>query len=166
MTTFTSTCWPLDPGYLDGHVEIHIPPSAALTAYLDVDILDSHGVLPETIIAVTDPFVVRFRVELVGDLWRCLTGDWTFDIGFTPIGAGTNFDLADKLPAGVLNLPGWHSCATPNCIEVPYTVPAGTVPAELTGTLYKAGGKVSLTCCDGSRPILNGFKDLEEVEFY
>src|SRR5512133_1286689 len=111
MTNFVP-CWPDDRDYLDGRVELRLPPERGLQASWDADILDVNGVRPGTIIAVTDAFDVRFRVELVGALWQCFCGDWCFDIGFTSIGDGTNFDLANKLPAGVLDKTGWKGCDT------------------------------------------------------
>lgn len=165
MTTNRPPCWPNDPDYLDGREELRLPPERGTRAYWDADVLDTNGVPPGTIIAVTDAFDVRFRVELIGDLWRCLTGDWCFDLGFTAIGDGTNFDLANKLPAGVLDLKGWKGCDT-TCIEVRYTVPAGTIPAEMCGTLYEVGAKFALRCCEGDRPVLVGYEAKEEIEFY
>jgi hypothetical protein len=162
---YPSKCWPNDKDFLDGATELRLPSEKVLKAYWDADIIDTHGVKPGTIIAVTDPFVVRFRVELVGDLWHCIHGDWCFDLCFTAIGDGTNFDLSDKLPAGVLDIKGWDGCKD-LCVERDYTVPARTIPADHCGTLYEVGAKFSLHCCDRDRPILVGYEALEEREFY
>jgi hypothetical protein len=162
---YPSKCWPDDKDYLDGASELRVPPSTALKAYWDADIRDTYGVNPGTIIAVTDPFVVRFRVELIGDLWHCIRGDWCFELGFTAIGDGPDFDLSDKLPAGVLHRKDWDGCES-RCIEVCYTVPPGTIPAESCGTLYEVGARFSLHCCKRERPILVGYEALEEREFY
>jgi hypothetical protein len=162
---FVSECWPNDPDYLDGVVELRLPASTALEAYWDADIVDQNGVPPGTIISVTDPFLIRFRVELRGALWRCIHGDWCFDLKFTSIGDGPNFDLSDKLPPGVLDLKGWDGCQT-QCIEVSYTVSAGTVPADHCGRLYEVGATFALRCCNQDRPILVGYEALEEREFY
>lgn len=161
----TSQCWPNDQDYLDGATELHVPSSAVLKAYWDADLIDQYGVDPGTIIAVTDPFVVRFRVELVGDLWRCLRGDWCFDMLFGAIGDGPSFNLSDKLPAGTLDKKGWEGCQEV-CIEVKYTVAPGTIPAEHCGTLYEVGATFALRCCNRDRPILVGFEALEERQFF
>lgn len=161
----TSHCWPDDKDYLDGADELHVPPSTALKAYWDADLIDEYGVKPGTIIAVTDPFVVRFRVELVGDLWHCMCGNWCFDLHFTAIGSGPNFDLSDKLPPGTFDKNGWEGCKE-RCIEVKYTVAPGTVPAEHCGRLYEVGATFAPHCCDRERPILVGFEALEEREFF
>jgi len=162
---YPSRCWPGDGDFEKGAVELRLPPETSLKAYWHAELLDSYGVPPGTIISVADPFEVRFRVELIGDLWHCIHGDWCFDLGFTAIGDGTNFDLSDKLPPGALDLKDWEGCAT-LCIEVRYTVPAGTIPAEACGTLYEVGAKFSLHCCKRERPILVGSQALEEREFY
>ncbi len=162
---FVSECWPNDPDYLDGVVELRVPVSTALMAYWDADIVDQKGVPPATIISVTDPFLVRFRVELRGELWHCIHGDWCFDLKFSSIGSGPNFDLSALLPAGAFDKKGWDGCQT-RCIEVAYTVPAGTVPGEHCGSLYEVGATFALRCCDRDRPILVGYEALEEREFY
>ena len=95
----------------------------ALSAYWDADIVDQNGVPPGTIISVTDPFLVRFHVELRGELWHCIHGDWCFDLKFTSIGDGPNFDLSDKVPAAALDVKGWDGCQT-RCIEVKYAASA------------------------------------------
>ena len=105
-----SKCWPHDRDYLDGRTEIRLPSEALLRAYWDADILDSNGVPPPQIISIHDDFYVRFRIELSGGLWQCIAGDWDFDLGFTPIGKGTGFDLSDHLQAGTLQVKNWRGC--------------------------------------------------------
>jgi len=170
MPNTSSPCWPEDTDYLDGRTEIHVPSSGALRAFWDADVLDSNGIPPGTIISTADGFTVRFRVELVGDLWRCLAGCWCFELCLTAIGKGDNFNLSEKLPAGVLEVKDWRGCST-RCVELSYSVPAGTIPAENCGTLYEVGARFALhCCCDAShpheRPILVGYEALEEIEFY
>lgn len=165
MTPTDSPCWPQDPDYLDGRTELKVPSSKALEAYWDADVNDTNGVPPGTIIDVTDPFVVRFRVELVGDLWHCVCGSWCFELKFSAIGDGPNFDLSSKLPAGVFDVNDWEGCKT-RCIEVVYTVPPNTIPAANCGTLYEVGATFALRCCNRPRPILVGYEALEEIEFY
>lgn len=165
MAIIRSECWPDDKDYLDGATELHVPPSTALKAYWDADVLDVNGVPPGTIIAVTDAFVVRFRVELVGELWHCICGNWCFELKFTAIGGGTNFDLSTLLPPGSFELTDWEGCKT-RCIEVEVTVPAGTVPAERCSTLYEVGATFELRCCDRPRPVLVGYEAKEEIQFF
>lgn len=167
MTTseYFPPCWPNDADYLDGRTEVRVPPSTSLKAYWDTDVIDSNGVPPGTIIAVADAFTVRFRVELVGELWHCICGDWCFELKFTAIGDGTNFDLSDKLGQGEFEIKGWKGCDR-RCIELVIVVPAGTIPAERCGTLYQVGATFALRCCDRDRPILVGYENLKEIEFY
>ena len=85
-----SVCWPDDPDYLDGKTEIELPPRRYTQVFWDADILDLDDKnKADTIIGTEQAFAVRFRVELRGRLWRCMTGDWMFDVGFKPIGTGT-----------------------------------------------------------------------------
>jgi hypothetical protein len=161
----TSLCWPRDRDYLDGRTEIRLPSERLLHAYWDADILDSNGVPPPTIISIADDFYARFRIELVGGLWQCIAGDWAFDLGFTPIGEGTGFDLSDHLAPGTLEVKGWKGCET-LCVETFVRVPAGTVPAErYDGTLYEVGAKFQLHCCGKPAPVV-GYEALEEYQFY
>ena len=53
-----------------------------LHAYWDSEILDTSGVPSNRIIRVSDPFDVRFRIELRGPAWQCMAGDWQFDVRF------------------------------------------------------------------------------------
>jgi len=162
---YPSKCWPDDRDWLDGKTELQIPPSSALRAYWDADLTDAFGIPPGSIISVQDPFNVRFRVELVGDLWHCICGSWCFDFMFTAIGEGPDFNLSSKLPAGALDKKDWEGCKE-MCIDLPYTVPAGTVPADACGTLYDVGAKFALRCCEGDRAIVVGYENHSRIEFY
>jgi hypothetical protein len=162
---YPSTCWPGDQDFLDGAVELRVPLSTALTARWDADVRDVNGVPPNSIISVQDDFQVRVRVELTGDLWSCICGNWCFDFGFTAIGAGTNFNLSTLLPAGALDISDWEGCKT-RCIEKTVTVPAGTIPGDRCGTLYEVGARFAFFCCEGTRPILVGYESKCQIEFY
>ena len=91
-------CWPYDRDYLDGRTEIELS-TRHLEAYWDADIIDVDDKNKhDRIIGRNDPFEIRFRVELVGRLWRCICGHWCFNVGFAPVGEGKKFDLS-KRPA-------------------------------------------------------------------
>ena len=157
-------CWPYDKDWLDGQTELNLP-KGALNAYWDTDILDVNGVAPGTIIGTDDPFKVRFRVELVGDLWSCICGSWCFDLGFSAIGKGTNFDLSDKLAdKSKLEIKDWRGCDT-TCIDLTVDVPAGTIPSDLCSTVYEVAATFELHCCDDHVAVV-GYEALEEYQFY
>lgn len=141
-------CWPGDPDWLDGPTEIELPSGKYLKAYWDADILDIDDKNPhDTIIERKDVFKVRFRVQLEGRLWSCICGHWCFDVGFTAIGAGQNFNLSAVLPdPSVLRLNDWEGCKT-RCIYVCVEVPKDTIPVGYCGTLYECGAKFELRCC-------------------
>ena len=157
-------CWPNDPDWLDGRSELNLASSNFLKAYWDADVLDSYGVPPGTIIGSDDPFQVRFRVELVGDLWQCICASWCFDIGFTAIGRGPNFNLSDVIDPSKLEITDWRGCDT-TCIELVVTVPAGTIPSDKCGTVYELAGMYELHCCNGHVGLV-GYEALEEYQFY
>ena len=157
-------CWANDRDWLDGKAELNLP-KGALHAYWDTDILDVNGVAPGTIIGTDDPFSVRFRVELDGDLWSCICGSWCFDLGFTPIGKGTNFDLSEKLAdKSKLEIKDWRGCDT-TCIDLTVDVPAGTVPVDLCSTVYEVAATFELHCCNDHVAVV-GYEALEEYQFY
>jgi hypothetical protein len=143
-------CWPDDPDWLDGPTEIFLPSSKYLKACWDADVLDIDDKnVQDTIIERKEEFKVRFRVQLEGRLWKCVTGHWCFDLGFTAIGDGKHFNLSDVLPADKkpeLRICDWTGCQT-RCVEVCITVPACTIPVECCGTLYDVGAKFELRCC-------------------
>src|ERR1700726_3657188 len=105
-----SVCWPNDPDYLDGKTEIEMPSERYTKVFWDADILDLDDKNQhDTIIGTEELFKVRFRVELRGRLWRCMTGDWLFDVGFKPIGPGRGFYLSSLLPGATgLEGKGWR----------------------------------------------------------
>ncbi|MCB0873488.1 MAG: hypothetical protein H6531_08405 [Actinobacteria bacterium] len=158
--SYTSIRWPgQDP--LDGWTELPLSP-AVMTAYWDTDIIDTSGIPSTKIIRVTDSFDVWFRVELAGTIWKCMTGTWEFDIGFTAIGSGSNFDLSSLVPN--LTDPDWKGCDR-LWVEKKVTVPPNTIPINGRGTVYELAAKFFLVCCDG-HVAATGAEALEEYEFY
>jgi hypothetical protein len=143
-------CWPGLPDWLDGATEILLPSRRYLRAHWDCDILDSddHD-MDDTIIERKEAFKVIFRVQLSGRLWKCICGHWCFDLGFTAIGDGKDFNLSDVLPdKSVLQIPNWEGCRT-RCIYLCVEVPPDTIPVGHCGTLYEVGAKFELRCCGG-----------------
>jgi hypothetical protein len=161
-----SVCWPDDPDYLDGKTEIELPPRRYTQVFWDADILDLDDKnKADRIIGTEQAFAVRFRVELRGRLWRCITGDWMFDVGFKPIGPGRGFYLSSLLP-GVAGFEykDWRGCDT-LCIEQYVTVPPGTIKIQGDTEVYEVAAKVELRCCDGHVAVA-GYEALEEYEFF
>ncbi len=154
-------CFPKE--WLDGSVELDVPP-ALLSARWDTDIYDTNGVQPNNIIRITDPFEVCFRVELSGDLWRCMCGTWCFELGFSPCGEGTGFNLSKRMGRD-LHLRDWKGCDT-QCIEYCVTVPPGTVTADDCSTMYEVCATFELRCCDKPGAILVGYEVLGPFQFY
>jgi hypothetical protein len=158
-------CWADDKDYLDGRTKIDFPSEKLLRAYWDTDILDPEDEPSHRIIDAGEAFKVRIRLELVGDLWTCVCGDWCFDLRFTPIGKGTGFDLSDLLGDDSFSVKDWKGCQT-RCIELLITVPPDTIPVEkCSGTLYECGAVFQLFCC-GERAGVVGSEPLEEYQFY
>jgi len=160
----TSRCWPDDPDYLDGRTEIRLPSERLLQAFWDAEVLDANGVPPASILSVSDDFFVRFRLEFTGALWTCISGDWVFDVGFTPIGKGAGFDLSDHLAADTLAVRDWSGRGAA-CVELNVRVPAQTVPVEYGGTLYEAGAKFQLHS-GGAPASVVGYELVGEYQFY
>jgi hypothetical protein len=163
-----SVCWPKDPDYLDGKTEIELPPRRYTQVFWDADILDLDDKnKADTIIGTEQAFAVRFRVELRGRLWLCMTGDWMFDVGFKPIGTGPGFYLSSLLPADPgFVIKGWRGCDK-LCIEQYVTVPAGTIKLDdnIDTEVYEVAAKVELRCCDGHVAVA-GYEALEEYQFF
>lgn len=167
MTTPTKPpCWPNDPDYLDGRTEIELPPARYTRVYWDADIIDLDDKNKnDTIIGTQETFKVRWRVELHGRLWKCIYGDWYFDLGFTPIGREGAFYLSSLLPGNPnFQYKGWRGCDT-LCIERIITVPGGTITIQDDTEVYEVAAKIDLRCCDGHVAVA-GFEALEEYEFF
>lgn len=152
-----SRCFPGDD--LDGYTEIY-PETPLLHAHWDSEILDTSGVPSYRILRVSDPFDVRFRIELAGPAWRCMSGDWVFDVRFDEQGGPADFKLSAKLPVGVLTVKDWKGCDK-HCVELLYRVPAGTIAASV----YQITSTFQLYCC-GRPGVIVGFEPLGEFQWY
>lgn len=160
-------CWAGDKDYLDGRTEIELPSEKYTKVYWDADILDLDDKNKhDKIIGTQETFEVRFRVELHGRLWRCITGDWRFDVGFKPTGPGDGFYLSSLLPPAGFEVNGWRGCDT-LCIERTVAVPAGTITLDggRDTEVYEVAATVELRCCDGHIAVA-GFEALEEYQFF
>jgi hypothetical protein len=149
MSTQTVTTVEDRPDWLDGATEIELT-THYVRAYWDADILDLDDKNKhDTIIERRDAFAVRFRVYLRGRIWKCICGNWCFDVGFTSIGDGPNFNLSDVLPdRSVLQIKDWKGCDG-LYLDVYVEVPKDTIPVEHCGSLYQVGAKFELRCCGG-----------------
>ena len=162
-------CWPDDRDWDDGKTEIFLS-SKHLRAHwnahiIDVDDKNKH----DTIIERKDPFEVRFRVELEGRLWRCLCGNWCFNVGFTPFGDGERFNLSQHVDPAEFEYNNWKGCDT-LCIEKCITVPACSIPVERCGTVYDVAAWFELRCCGNCRDkdshlAVSGFEKLGVYQF-
>jgi hypothetical protein len=163
-----SVCWPDDPDYLDGKTEIELPSRRYTQVFWDADIIDLDDKnKADTILGTEQAFQVRFRVEMRGRLWRCITGDWLFDVGFKPIGPGRGFYLSSLLPGNPgFEVRDWRGCDR-LCIDQYVDVPAGTIKLRdgQDTEVYEVAAKVELRCCDGHVAVA-GYEALEEYEFF
>ena len=160
-----SVCWPNDPDYLDGKTEIELPPERYTKVFWDADILDEDDRNKhDTILGSQELFKVRFRVELRGRLWKCITGDWLFDVGFTLIGREKSFFLSSLVNDPGFKYPNWRGCDT-LCIDQTVTVPPGTIQLQDDTEVYETAAKVELRCCDGHIAVA-GDEALEEYQFF
>jgi hypothetical protein len=164
-------CWPGEDDWHRAHTRIELPSERYLQAYWHTDVCDVDSPHPhDRIIERRDPFLIRFRVELKGRLWRCISGHWCFNVGFTAIGAGDDFNLSQHLPdPRVLQIPDWTGCKT-RCIERTVRVPADTIPVGYCGTVYEVASWFELRCCGGcedpnSHLAASGFERLGEYQF-
>jgi hypothetical protein len=153
----------VDP--LDGYTEIDLPSVRRLRVLWDVDILDPEGESCDRIIEANDPFSVHIRVALRGRLWSCIGADWWFDLGFSPVGKGTGFDLSEHLPADQLWVKNWRGCNHGRYIDLKIPVPGRTIPTERCGTVYECAGKFEMYCCNKPAGV-TGFEPLGSYEFY
>jgi hypothetical protein len=161
-----SVCWPNDPDYLDGKTEIELPPERYTKVFWDADILDLDDKNKhDTILGTQELFKVRWRVELRGKLWKCMTGTWYFDVGFTPIGREGAFMLSSLLPNDPnFQIPDWNGCQG-LCLERVITVPPGTITIQGDVEVYEVAAQLDLRCCDGHIAVA-GYEALEEYEFF
>jgi hypothetical protein len=170
------SCWPTEDDWHRAHTRIELPPERYLRAFWHAEILDITSRNPhDHIIERSDPFVVRFRVELEGRLWRCISGHWCFNVGFTAIGSGPDFNLSEEVKdPGEFQIPDWTGCeelCVGKCVTVPgNTIPAGAAPANCCGTVYEVAAWFELRCCGGcgdpkSHLACSGFERLGEYQF-
>jgi len=169
-------CWPGEDSWHRAHTRIELPSERYLRAFWHAEILDVDSRNPhDRIIERRDPFLVRFRVELEGRLWRCISGHWCFNVGFTAIGTGPDFNLSQHVPnPSEFQVPNWQGCDT-LCIEKSVTVfgnaiPAGAIPADCCGTVYEVAAWFELRCCGAcgdpnSQLACSGFERLGEYQF-
>jgi hypothetical protein len=164
-------CWPGEDDWHRAHTRIELPSERYLKAFWHAEILDVNSPNPhDRIIERRDPFLVRFRVELEGRLWRCIGGHWCFNVGFTAIGAGDDFNLSQILPdPSVLEIPDWTGCDK-LCPELSVPVPGNVIPAGYCGTVYEVAAWFELRCCGGcqdpnSHLAASGFERLGEYQF-
>jgi hypothetical protein len=159
-------CFPDDQYYPDGYTEVDLPPERLLRATFNTEILEPKGEPQPNIIQADEPFTVRFRVALEGELWYCICGDWWFDLGFAPAptGKGEGFDLSDLLGREKFYIRNWRGCDT-RCLELPIYVPPDTIPVRYCGTVYQCAAKVQLFCC-GRPAAVVGFDVLGSFQFY
>jgi hypothetical protein len=163
----TPPCWPNDPDYLDGKTELELPSQRYTKVFWDTDILDLDDKNKnDTILGTQELFQVRFRVELVGRIWQCMTGDWLFDVLFTSIGPGpAPFSLSSLLPGNPnFGYPGWRGCDT-LCIERIVSVPPGTIMIPGDTQVFETVATVELRCCSGHVAV-SGYEALEEYQFF
>jgi hypothetical protein len=164
-------CWPGEDDWHRAHTRIELSPEKHLKAFWHAEILDIDSSNPhDHTIERRDPFLVRFRVELEGRLWRCICGHWCFNVGFAAIGEGPHFDLSQRVPdPAEFQVPDWKGCDT-LCIEKWVTVPADVIPADHCGKVYEVAARFELRCCGGcddpnSHLACSGFERLGMYDF-
>ena len=162
----SSPGWPDDPDYLDGKTEIELPPERFTKLFWDADILDLDDKNKhDTFLGTQELFKVRWRVELRGRLWKCVTGDWHFDVAFTPIGREGSFFLSSLLPDEPnFRYPNWRGSEA-LCIERVITVPPGTIKIQDDTQVYEVAARIDLRCCDGHIAVA-AYEALEEYQFF
>jgi hypothetical protein len=170
------TCWPAEDDWHRAHTRIELPAERHLRAFWHAEILDIDSRDPhDRIIERRDPFLVRFRVELEGRLWRCISGHWCFNVGFTAIGDGPDFNLSQRVPnPAEFQVPDWSGCSTlciEKCVTVPAeAIPGDAIPGQCCGTVYEVAAWFELRCCGAcgdpnSHLACSGFDRLGEYQF-
>jgi TIR domain len=152
-------CWPNDQDYLDGRTQMFLPSQDGeeVGCYFDTALLDLAGRSLSNQINVGEPFQVRFRAEArPGKLWVDASGDWTFDLAFSPIGSGSGFNLSDLLPSpSVLKVGSWRGADT-RCIEITATVPPRVLPQS--GGLYDVVATIAFQPTGGKIAPVSGIE--------
>jgi hypothetical protein len=163
-------CWIGEPDWHKAETRIELPPERYLEAYWHAEILDYEAKNPLTrIIERREEFVVRIRIELCGRLWRCICGNWCFNVGFTPFGDGERFNLSQHVNSGQFEYNDWKGCDT-LCIERCIRVPACAIPADRCGTVYDVAAWFELRCCGDCKDkdstlAVSGFEKLGVYQF-
>jgi hypothetical protein len=158
-----SRCWPEDPDWLDGRVQLTVPFDAGTSAAIvwGAELLSPDGKPLLGVVSSGSPFAVRFRVELDdAPQWRKARGTWSFDLTFSPVGRGSGFVLSEALPDGVLQSSGWRADEA-RCVEVSYTVPAGGLPSLAAGQIYEIGATIELLNARGVAGRVVGTESLD-----
>ena len=156
------------PGQEYGVVEIYKPPSNALAGKWYAEVRDEYGVAPNTIISAQDSFQVSFHLWLSGDLWRCICGDWCFDMCWQPCGHGETVVLSE-IPdlAPQLMVLDWKGCVKDALhFWVTLTCPPGTIPAGHKNTLYDVSATFQMLDPCKEPAAVVGYQDLGRFQFY
>lgn len=146
-------------------VEIRKPPADALRAYWSAVVTDPNGVDPSTIISIRDAFKVRFDVWLEGALWRCICGNWCFELCLEACGPGPELYLSQLIGKDKLRVEHFEGCKTKHVV-LEIDVPAGTVPADACTTLYQVGATFQMEDPCGQPSAVVGYAVLGELQFY
>jgi hypothetical protein len=163
-------CWVDEPDWHKSETRIELSSERHLEAYWHAEILDYEAKNPLTrIIERREEFVVRIRIELCGRLWKCICGNWCFNVGFTPFGKGERFDLSEHVNPDEFEYNDWKGCDG-LCIERCIRVPACAIPVERCGTVYDVAAWFELRCCgrcrdEGSHLAVSGFEKLGVYQF-
>jgi Ni/Co efflux regulator RcnB len=163
-------CWVDDDDWHRGHTRVELPSERHMRAFWKAEILDYEARNPHTkIIETREELVVRFRVELIGRLWKCMCGHWCFNLGFTPFGDGPRFNLSDRVNPDELEYRDWKGCER-LCVERCVRVPCDTIPTECCGIVYDVAAWFELRCCGGCRDkdshlAVSGFERLGGYSF-
>jgi TIR domain len=155
-------CWPDDQDYLNGRSRMFLPSQDGeeVGCYFDAALLDLAGHSLRRQINVGEPFQARFRAEArPGEPWLDASGDWTFDLAFSPIGRGSGFNLSDLYPSpSALKLDSWRG-ADARCIEVAVTVPPNLLPGS--GGLYEVVATIAFQPTGGKIEPISGTEAIE-----
>lgn len=152
----TSECWPDDPDWPGAALWRDVPLAGERDSglYFDASLLDHTGhSLPDSF-DIGQAFQVHFRTETIPrHAWNEVSGTWNFDLNFTPIGGGSEFNLSDILKGSALQVVGWSGKGT-DCVELTVSVSPNVLPGSSTPTLYQVGATMMLRPTSGiSKPV-------------